>query len=154
MPTSNQALQARRLLDDKFAAGTMAAIRIAPRSGWIKAVRTALGMSQGSLAKRLGISRAAVSQLEAAEREGRITVSKLSEVAAAMECTLVYALLPDDSLENVVQGRAAQVVDEQLDYVNATMALEDQSVRGNEQKRFRQEQIAGAIRRGDLWRTP
>lgn len=153
MAASNQALMARRVLDDKFAAGSTAAIRIPPRSGWIKAVRTALGMSQASLAKRLRISRAAVSQLEAAEREGRITMAKLSEVAKALDCTLVYALVPDSSLEDALQRRAAQVVDQQLAYANATMTLEDQAVGAKEQQALRDEQIAAAIRRGDIWRA-
>jgi predicted DNA-binding mobile mystery protein A len=148
-----QARQARRILDEKYATGTVGAVRVRPRSGWIKAVRTALGMSQDTLAKRLGVTRAAVTHLESAERDGAITLSKLSEVAAALNCTLVYALVPDSSLEEVVRQQAARVVDRQLGYVNATMTLEDQAVGPREQGSLRAQQIEATIDRGDIWRT-
>jgi predicted DNA-binding mobile mystery protein A len=154
MPNWAQARQARRLLDDKYVDGTLAAIRVPPRSGWIKAVRVGLGMSQDSLARRLGISRAAVTQLEHAEREGAITLAKLSEVASALGCTLVYALVPDVPLEQTVHDQAARVVDHQLGYVNTTMALEGQAVEAGHQDDLRAEAIEAAIRRGDIWRAP
>lgn len=152
MATPSQARQARRILDEKYDAGTLDAVRVRPRSGWIKAVRTALGMSQGTLADRLGVTRGAVTNLEHAEREGAITVAKLTEVAAALDCTVVYALVPRSSLEEIVQKRAAQVVDGQLGYVSATMALEDQSVSTRDQGPTRAEQINAAMERGDIWR--
>ncbi len=154
MPTSTQARQARRILDEKYTAGTLEAVRIRPRSGWVKAVREALGMSQSTLAGRLGVTPAAVTQLEAAERGGAITLAKLSEVASALGCTLVYALVPDIPLEQTVQDQAAKVVDRQLGYVNATMALEDQAVGGPQQQQLRAEAIEAAIRRGGIWRAP
>jgi predicted DNA-binding mobile mystery protein A len=149
----DQARQARRILDEKYAAGTIEAVRVRPGSGWIKAIRTALGMSQGTLAERLGVSRPAITNLESAERDGGITLSKLSEVAATLNCTLVYALVPNDPLEHVVRQQAARVVDRQLGYVNATMTLEDQAVEGTAQNSIRAEEIEAAIDRGDLWRT-
>jgi predicted DNA-binding mobile mystery protein A len=152
MPNWLQARQARRLLDDKYTEGTLAAIRVPPRSGWIKAVRTGLGMSQESLARRLRVSRAAVTQQEHAEGDGAITLAKLSEIASALGCTLVYALIPDVPLEQAVNDQAARVVDRQLGYVNTTMALEDQAVEAGHQADLRAEAIEAAIRRGDIWR--
>jgi predicted DNA-binding mobile mystery protein A len=152
MPTPSQARQARRILDEKYDAGTVDALRIRPRSGWIKAVRTALGMSQDTLSKRLGVTRGAVTNLEHAERDGAITVAKLAEVAAALNCTVIYALVPRNSLEQIVQDQAARVVDRQLGYVNATMALEDQSVASRDQDPIRADQISAAIDGGDIWR--
>jgi predicted DNA-binding mobile mystery protein A len=152
MSTSARARQARRILDEKYATGTVASLHVRPRSGWIKAVRTALGMSQDALARRLGVTRAAVTGLERAEPEGAITIAKLSEVAAALGCTLVYALVPNGSLEQIVQDQATTVVDRQLGYVNATMTLEGQAVADRQQDSIRTEQIAAAIERGDIWR--
>jgi predicted DNA-binding mobile mystery protein A len=149
----SQARQARRILDEKYAAGTVEAVRVRPRSGWIKAVRTGLGMSQSVLAQRLGVSRTAVTQLERAERDGGVTLSKLSEVAAALNCTLVYALVPNTSLEQTVQTQVARVVDRQLGYVNATMTLEDQAVSTPQQDSIRAEQIESALDRGNIWQT-
>ncbi len=151
MDHAARAGQARRILDEKYAAGTIDAVRVRPRSGWIKAVRTALGMSQRTLAARLGVSRAAVTNLESAERDGGITLSKISEVAAALNCTLVYALVPNDALENVVRRQAARVVDRRLGYVDATMTLEDQAIGAGEHDSIRAQEIEGAIDRGDLW---
>lgn len=153
MQRSVQARQARRLLDDKFAAGTVQAIRARPRSGWIRAVRTGLGMSQDALAVRLGVTRAAVSGLESAERTGGITLAKLSQVAAALDCSLVYALVPNNSLEQTVQAQAARVVHGRLGYVNATMALEDQALADAELGPIAARQAEEAIDRGTLWAT-
>ncbi len=88
----------------------------------------ALGMSQQALAGRLGISGPAVAKLEKAELEGGITIGKLAEVARALDCTLVYALVPNSSLEENVQTQARRVAAETIGYVGTTMALEDQAV--------------------------
>lgn len=85
-------------------------------------------MSQEALAGRLGISGAAVGKLERAELDGGITAGKLAEVARALDCTLVYALVPNTSLDETVQHQARRVAAEALGYVGATMELEDQAV--------------------------
>ncbi len=53
-----------------------------PRSGWVRAMREALGMSQAQLATRAGISRATVQKLELAEGRRRITLDSLDRLAA------------------------------------------------------------------------
>lgn len=88
-------------------------------------------MSQAVLAERLGVSAAAVNKLENAERRGGITVAKLTEVAAALDCTLVYALVPNSTLEQTVMAQARRVATEILGYAARTMALEDQEVDGD-----------------------
>lgn len=57
MLKGQRAAQARRELDRKFAAANLDPIVARPRSGWIRAVRGALGMSQEALAVRLGVTR-------------------------------------------------------------------------------------------------
>jgi hypothetical protein len=91
--------------------------------------------------------------LEHAERDGRITITKLSQVAAALDCTLLYALVPNTSLMQTVERQATQVMDRQLGYVIATMTLEDQAVTTRQQDPIRADQIQAAVGRGDLWRT-
>ena len=152
MRKSQLAEQARRILDPKFRAGTVESIRARPRGGWIRSIRTALGMSQDVLADRLGISRVAVTKLESAELHGGITITKLSEVAAALDCQLVYALIPNTSLDDTVRRRATQIVSQQTGYVGATMALEDQAVDPNEAQLIGR-LIDDAVDSGDLWRT-
>ena len=152
MRKSQMAEQARRVLDSKFRTGTIESLRARPRGGWIRSIRTALGMSQDVLAERLRISRVAVTKLESAEMHGGITISKLSEVAAALDCQLVYALIPNTSLDDTVRRRAAEIVFQQTGYVGATMALEDQAVDPNEAQ-LTGRLIDDVVDSGDLWRT-
>jgi predicted DNA-binding mobile mystery protein A len=128
MQKSEKAAQARRELDRRFAAAEVAPFRARPQSGWIRAVRSGLGMSQDALAKRMGITSASVAKLEKNERNETISIGKLAEVARAMDCQLVYSLVPNESLEHTVRHQAERVASSTLDYVATTMGLEDQSV--------------------------
>ena len=79
-----------------------------PRTGWVREIRTALGLSQSQLAKRAGVSRATVQQMERAEAQRRITLASLDKLAAAMDCQLSLAILPrGGSLEDVRRRQAA-----------------------------------------------
>ena len=77
-----------------------------PVRGWIKAVRGSLGMSTAQLAKRLKIKQPSVIAFERSEARGTIEVSTLRRVAQALDCTLVYALIPNRPLEDIVRDRA------------------------------------------------
>ena len=127
-------------------------MRNRPRSGWVKAIRTALGMSQAALAGRLGVSGAAVAKLERAEMGGGITLAKLTEVAAALDCTVVYALVPNSSLEETVQRQARRVASARLGYVDSTMALEDQGVSADRRAEYLEVYARDLIARNDIWR--
>jgi predicted DNA-binding mobile mystery protein A len=154
MQPSERAAQARRELDRKFGTTDLEPIRARPRSGWIRAIREALGMSQGVLARRIGISPAAVSNLEHAELHGGITVSKLEEVAAALNCTLVYALIPRSTLEQTVLDQARSVAVETFRYAARTMELEDQGISGIRQRAAIERHAQELVRSGDIWGTP
>lgn len=153
MRPAERAAQARRELDRKFSAAELETIAARPRSGWIRAIRGALGMSQAVLAERLGVSAAAVNQLERAELHGGITISKLSEVAGALDCTLVYALVPNSTLERTVTTQARAVASRLLGYAARTMALEDQDIdearRGEAVERYAEDLVAS----GNPWRA-
>lgn len=152
MQRSERAAQARRELDRKFGAARLGPIEARPRSGWIRAIRGALGMSQAVLAERLGVSSAAVNKLERAELHGGITTGKLAEVAGALDCTLVYALVPNSTLERTVSTQARTVAAQLLGYAVRTMALEAQDIDDDRQseavERYAQQLVAG----GNLWR--
>jgi predicted DNA-binding mobile mystery protein A len=153
MQKSERAAQARRELDRKFEAADLTPVEARPRSGWIRAIRGALGMSQAVLAERLGVSGAAVNKLERAELHGGITTGKLAEVAAALDCTLVYALVPNSTLERTVMIQARAAASQVLGYAIRTMALEAQVIDGTRQseaiERYAQELVAS----DKLWRT-
>src|SRR5580693_4421198 len=77
-----------------------------PSKGWIRTIRQVLGVSSGELARRLGTSRQLPLQLETAEAEDRITLKSLRAAANALDCDLVYALVPRaNSLEETVEDR-------------------------------------------------
>ncbi|MYA39756.1 MAG: mobile mystery protein A [Acidimicrobiia bacterium] len=77
-----------------------------PHRGWIRAVRDALGMSGAELGHRLGISQQRVAALEQAEKQFSIQLDTLERVAAALNCHLVYALVPRTSLTEAVKAQA------------------------------------------------
>lgn len=65
-------------------------------------------MSGYELGSRVGISQPRVSQLERAEREGTIELRTLGRVARGLQCRLTYALVPDESLDEIVRRQAHQ----------------------------------------------
>lgn len=101
-----------------------------PRVGWVKTVRMALSMSVEQLANRLGVTRSRITQLENAEIHDAVTLRSLQEAANAMECELVYAIVPknNSSLEDIIKKRVAQIANERVDRIAHSMALEAQSV--------------------------
>jgi predicted DNA-binding mobile mystery protein A len=144
---------ARQQLDRRFAAFRKTSDFTRPPRGWIKAIREALGMSTTQLAKRLGVAQTRVSQMEKAEAESAIRLQTLKQVAEALDCTLVYALVPNKPLEEMVRDRAARIADLQLARTNQTMKLENQALGSPallaERERLIRQIIEGSPRR--LW---
>lgn len=122
------ATQSRQNLEAKFEAIRPVARLKPPVRGWIKAIREGLGMSAAQLAKRMGIKQPSVAAMEQSEIKGTIQLATLRRIAEAMNCTLVYALVPNDLLENIVRERAGKVAKRRLQSVEHSMLLEDQSV--------------------------
>jgi predicted DNA-binding mobile mystery protein A len=98
----------------------------APRSGWIRAIRDALGMSTSELARRAGRSKARISQIERAERDRSLTLDTLDRVAAALGCRVEYLLVPRQPLDEMVWEQARAKATAEIAAVDHTMALEDQ----------------------------
>jgi predicted DNA-binding mobile mystery protein A len=152
---SSDASLAIKNLDRRFAAIKAARIETPPR-GWIRAVREALGMSTRQLAARMGAAPSRISTLEKAETTGRTTLRSLREAAEAMDCTLVYALVPNTSLESILRRRASDLANEEISRIHHTMRLENQAVGGADLDAQRQRLIdallSGPPRR--LWDKP
>jgi predicted DNA-binding mobile mystery protein A len=120
--------QSRQNLESRFE-GMRPPTRFKPPvRGWIKAIREALGMSSAQLAKRLKISQPTVFAMEQSEMKGTIQLATLRRIAEAMNCTLVYALVPNDPLETIVREQARKVAKRRLQSIEHSMLLEDQSV--------------------------
>jgi predicted DNA-binding mobile mystery protein A len=100
-----------------------------PRKGWLRAIREAVGISASGLARTLGTSRQLPLQLEKAEAEDRITLKSLRTAANALDCDLVYALVPKaGTMEDLIENRARAQARKQVLGVEHSMALEDQAV--------------------------
>lgn len=101
-----------------------------PAHGWLKAVRTAVGLSQGAVAKKLGVTRQAYAQFEASEKSGAISLASIERAAAAMDCELVYFVAPREGVARTY-SELARVHDPAFRHLQASehsMALEDQAV--------------------------
>lgn len=115
-------------LSKKLEPYTALATLTPPASGWVHAIRSALGMTLQQLADRLGISSPAVLKMEKNEASDSITLKSLRGAADALDCQLVYALIPKQPLDELIQERAEALAKKRLEPVLHTMALEEQSV--------------------------
>ena len=112
--------------------------RSRPAAGWLRSIRKALGMTTRQLARLVGVAQGTVVDAEAAEGRGNITLATLRRYAAALDCELVYALVPRRPLQTTLEERADRIAREQVGQVQHSMALEGQAT----SKRFQEEQIA------------
>jgi predicted DNA-binding mobile mystery protein A len=86
-----------------------------PKRGWVKTIRTALGMTSVQLAKRLNITRQSVLEIENREMNGSITLKNLKEVATALDMRLIYCLFPKDgTLEALIERRAREIATQMI----------------------------------------
>lgn len=100
---------------------------VIPPTGWIKAIRNALGMSMVQLGNKLSVSKQAVNEMEKREREGAITLKALRDAGRAMNMELVYGFVPNDgSLEALVKRKSFELAKKIVMKSSNTMSLEDQ----------------------------
>jgi predicted DNA-binding mobile mystery protein A len=123
---NNQSLQIQQLSSKMEAYNGLQKIT-PPPTGWIKAIRTAIGMSMLQLGKRLSITKQSIQDIERREKDGSITIKSLREAAKAMDMQLVYGFVPTDgSLEQLIERKAKELATEIVLRTNNTMKLEDQ----------------------------
>ena len=128
MKSPRLASQARARLNERFTEIGPARRFTPPVRGWIRAIREGLGMTAEQLAKRLHVTQPSVVALEQSEAKGTIELATLRRVAEALDCTLVYALVPNKPLEETVRERARKFIRRRLAAVEHSMLLEDQTV--------------------------
>lgn len=146
---------ARRQLDALLEQMTALKRLRRPPKGWVRAIRDSLGMSEAQLAERMKLSQPAVAMLEKSEAAGTTTIATLERAAAALGCRLVYALVPENSLDEMVRQQAHGAAVRQVGSTAHTMELEKQ---GLPVKRLKQEvrRVADELARVEprsLWRT-
>jgi predicted DNA-binding mobile mystery protein A len=137
---------ARQHLDKRFARMQPLATFARPPRGWIRAIRDSLGMTAGQLASRMGVSRPRVVVIEQGEVEGSLTLHSLQRAAEALNCTLIYALVPNQPLDEMVQAQAVAIASERFAAVEHSMQLENQAVSPSDAKHHREQLIEQILR--------
>ena len=123
----------------------------APPKGWVRALRDALGMTGAQLGARMGIRPQSVETIEKSETAGTIQLNTLRRAAEALDCTLVYALVPNTSLEAMVNARARRIAIRELQRVAHTMRLEAQGTNDADLEARIQTYIRDRLSERDLW---
>jgi predicted DNA-binding mobile mystery protein A len=154
MKRQERARLARMTLDFRFEQGGPDALAQRPTRGWIRAVRDALGMTSRQLAARMEISQPAVAQLERSEAAGKIRLDSLRRAADAMDCDLVYAIVPRTSLDETVRERALRVARRDITAIDLSMRLAERGIGPAEIKRRTDEYADRLITAGHLWDEP
>lgn len=142
---------ARQHLDKRLSALKPESRFAVPPKGWIRAIRDALGMSAPQLGTRLGVKPQSVADLEKSEAYGTIQLKTLCRAAEALDCTLVYALVPNSSLKDAVLTRARDIARKELARIGHTMDLEAQGLSITEREARIDEYIREHLRESDLW---
>jgi len=144
----------QRQLDAGLTRWRSAELPARPPSGWIKAIREALGMPAAQLAKRLGLVPSTVLRLETSEADDTISLGSLRRAAEALDCELQYALVPRQSIAQTMESQANKVARERMAAVVHTMALEAQAT-SNETVDTQVKELAESLLKGsrrELWR--
>jgi len=153
MNKAKLAAHSRSQLDRRFKQiGPLSRFSV-PVRGWIKAIRAGLGMSSEQLAKRLGVRQPSVVALEQSEAKGTIELATLRRVAEALDCTFVYALVPNKPLETIVRDRARILVRRRRAPVEHSMLLEDQAVSAKDSE-ARLDEFVRETNPSRLWDEP
>jgi predicted DNA-binding mobile mystery protein A len=127
----------------------------APKKGWIRTIREALGMSSYALAARLGCTRVNLNALEKREAKDAISLKTLKQVAEALNCKLVYVLVPNESFDITLEKQARLIAKKRIATINHSMTLEQQGLNQNQLKQ-QEEDLVQELLQGDpknLWIT-
>jgi predicted DNA-binding mobile mystery protein A len=138
---ASERVNARHQLDKRLNSLRDSESLARPPHGWVRAIREALGMTTAQLGKRIGVSQSRAFDIEKAELSGRITLDSLERAAHALDCRLVYALVPRQPLESKVDERALRLARQRLQATSHSMALEAQRV-GREDEEFQVREVA------------
>lgn len=128
-----KSLQLQQLNSKMLDFATLKQVAIPP-TGWIKAIRTAIGMSMEQLGNKLSITKQGILDIEKREKDGSITIKALKEIGRALDMQLVYGFVPNDgSLDALIEKRAHELASKIVLRTANTMKLENQ---GNSKNRI------------------
>jgi predicted DNA-binding mobile mystery protein A len=112
-------------------------------------------MSKAQLGRRLNTQRQDILALEKREESGAVTLRTLREVADALDAELFYAIVPRNSLTQMMVSQAHRKALSELAQVAHLMRLEDQEVGKEETARQLKERTDELLRSRSraLWDT-
>jgi predicted DNA-binding mobile mystery protein A len=138
-------------LDHHYLHGGVQAGDERPTSGWIRALPDVVEMTSCRPGRRIGTSQPAATQFERSEVTGVIRLDSLTRVADALDCDLVYALVPRTTLDQTVRDRADLVAHREIQPVDAIMQLDDHGLTVSERQQRTDEHATWLIGTGRLW---
>ncbi len=99
----------------------------------IHLIRTALGLTQKQLAKRIKTSQTAIARLEQGIVESNL--STIKKIAAAFECEAYFFLVPKTKLKQILNKKINQKAKEILAFSESSSALELQNPSSKQKQR-------------------
>jgi hypothetical protein len=82
-----------------------------PKEGWLRAMRMAVGFPAERIAETMRLTPKMVFYTERAEQRRKISLERLEQMARALECDLVYGLVP---WQRSLGDRAMELVEQEL----------------------------------------
>jgi len=138
MKTSKKKIKTQRLIiDKKIKPWKKLRVEQRPPSGWLKAVRGSLGINTRQLGKRCGVQHSSILRIEQNEIKDKISIESLKKIATAMDCQLIYAIVPKTeykNLEEIISHRAELLARKLIKKADHTMQLEAQGTSKKELK--------------------
>lgn len=124
-----------------------------PHNGWIRTIRKSLGMSQEQLAKKLNITKQALSRIEKAEKNRTVSVSTLYRIAEVLGCEVKIIFTPKKSFEEYIKEKATNVARNIVGMTNKHMHIENQDTNEDFQDKRIMELALEMIKSGDkrIW---
>lgn len=156
LKTNLMSAVASQQLERRFATlRNEAGLLATPKGGWIRLLRTSLGMRQHDLGARMGITAQAAGQLEQREMDEAVTLKALRQAADALGAELYYVLVPREPLSAAVEDRISRAARYLAGQVDHTMRLENQATgEAESQARVRQIEEQLRLRPSLLWTLP
>jgi transcriptional regulator with XRE-family HTH domain len=103
--------RARLELERQLRPYRRARLNTRPPEGWLRAMRLAVGLPVEQVAETMGFTRKMVFQTERSEQRKTISVAQLEKMARALECDLVYGLVP---WTRTLEDRALELVEQAM----------------------------------------
>ena len=132
-------------------AGALVAIQ-RPLKGWLRAIREGLGMTGVQMARRLHARQPRIIEMEKGELAGALTLKTLERAAEALNCSLVYALVPKaGSLAMTIREQAKLAARKRRKHAAYSMQLEDQGLTVREEAGILDAVSEDAVRHPPRW---